>query len=129
MFLPGLLGWWAVQTWQGAQTEPTFPDDIEYLCSKAIGTDCGQALMGIDLQTLRTNPALARLADIFRQYEGLRQRRYFSEKVRAEMAVAGKEFTLVARGDGPAVRRVVYAKHKVAGLRRAHEFLDREEPL
>ena len=71
--------------------------------------------MGIDPQTLRTNPALARLADIFRQYEGLRQRRYFSEKVRAEMAVAGKEFTLVAGGDGPAVRPIVYAKHKVQG--------------
>ena len=113
MFLPGLLGWWAVKTWQGAQTEPTFSDDIEYLCCKAIGTDCGQALMGIDPQNLRTNPALARLADIFRQYEDLRQRRYFSEKVRADMAAAGKEFTLVqADGGEPAVRPVVYAKHK-----------------
>src|SRR5439155_19745972 len=41
--LPGHLGWWSIQTWNrarsqtdcvGAQVEPTFSDDIEYLCSK-----------------------------------------------------------------------------------------------
>ncbi|TLM98175.1 hypothetical protein FDZ71_17480, partial [bacterium] len=32
IFLPAELGWWAFKTWSGAQGEPTFSDDIEYLC-------------------------------------------------------------------------------------------------
>ncbi|MCB1471042.1 MAG: hypothetical protein KDK08_28645, partial [Rhizobiaceae bacterium] len=47
-FLPGQLGWWAFKTWTGPQGEPTFPDDIEYLMGKCLGTDTGFSLMGID---------------------------------------------------------------------------------
>ena len=41
MFLPMNLGWWAAKTWQdgvaSVWSEPTYPDDIEYLLCKALG--------------------------------------------------------------------------------------------
>ena len=44
-FLPGHLGWWAVKTWTGPQGEPTFADDIEYLCGK-----CASQLSMVETQ-------------------------------------------------------------------------------
>lgn len=113
MFLPGELGWWAVKTWGGAQTEPTFTDDIEYLCTRAIGADVGLALMGVDPANIKANPTLARLAEIFRNYENLRHSGTFSQGLRQQMALPRREFTLVTSEDaGPAVKPASYWKHK-----------------
>ena len=73
MFLPANLGWWAVKTWNGAPGEPTFADDIEYLCAKALGTNSGLSLMGIDPDNAANVPALPRLAALIRQWESLRR--------------------------------------------------------
>jgi hypothetical protein len=117
MFLPGQLGWWAVKTWSGAQGEPTFADDIEYLCCKALGNDTGLSLMGIDPSSIKTVGALPRLAEIFKRYETLRQSGYFPETVKAKLRVPGDEFTLGRAADGQwQFRPVEYAKHKVEGI-------------
>lgn len=117
MFLPGHLGWWAVKTWSGAQGEPTFPDDIEYLCGKALGTDTGWSLMGIDPSNIHKTPAFSRLAEIIKQYESLRHADYFSETMKAQLRKPGKEFTLIQSPSGTyGFRPVRYAKHKVEGM-------------
>jgi hypothetical protein len=117
MFLPGQLGWWAVKTWTGGQGEPTFSDDIEYLCCKALATDTGLSLMGVDPENITQAPALGRLAEIFKQYEDLRHARVVPESVKAQLRAPGEEFTLTRDAHGkPQFRPAHYAKHKVEGL-------------
>lgn len=114
MFLPMHLGWWAVKTWTGPQGEPTFADDIEYLCGKAIGNNVGFSLMGVDPAKFAKNPALQRLGGITRQYEELRHAKYFPESVKARLRVPGDEFTLALSPDGKwQLRPACYTKHKV----------------
>ncbi|MGQ9649272.1 MAG: hypothetical protein ACUVXJ_04110, partial [Phycisphaerae bacterium] len=114
MFLPGHLGWWAVKTYSDIQNEPTFSDDIEYLCGKCIGNDCGFSVMGVNPGNINAVPLFGRLADIMRNYEELRHARYFDEATRAKLADPGKEFTLFKTDDGRwRLRPVQYAKHKV----------------
>jgi hypothetical protein len=117
LFLPMHLGWWAIKTWTGPQGEPTFADDLEYLCGKALGAGAGLSLMGVDPAGFRKNPALQRLGAITRQYEALRHRRYFPEAIKQQLRVPGREFTLTQSGpDQWQLRPAVYHKHKVEGL-------------
>jgi hypothetical protein len=101
IFLPGQLGWWACQTWSGPQGEPTFADDIEYLMGKGLGTDTGFALMGIDPKTIRTTPALGRLAEIIRRYEGLRHGGQVRPSVKKRLAALQTEHTLLQTAGAP----------------------------
>jgi len=117
MFLPGHLGWWAVKTYTDIQSEPTFADDIEYLCGKCIGNDCGFSVMGVNPGNIDTVPVYGRLAEIMRNYEQLRHARHFDEATRAKLAEPGKEFTLLKADDGRSrLRPVAYHKHKVESL-------------
>ena len=116
-FLPGHLGWWSFKTWQGAYGEPTFPDDIEYLCGKALATDTGFSVMGIDPNNVNKIPVLPRLAAITRRYECLRHANYFSDAVKEQVRVPGAEFALFQGDSGEwQFRPGEYARHKVAGL-------------
>jgi hypothetical protein len=119
-FLPGQLGWWAVKTWSGAQGEPTFADDIEYLCAKALGNDTGLSLMGIDPRTIVEVPACERLARIFRDYEGLRRGPPLPDALKARLREPGKEFALVEEPGGKVggrwnLRPVRHERHRVEG--------------
>ncbi|MFA6562538.1 MAG: hypothetical protein WCV00_11580 [Verrucomicrobiia bacterium] len=117
MFLPAHLGWWAFKTWTGPQGEPTFADDIEYLCAKALANDCGLSVMGITPENAPKTPALPRLAAIVKRYEELRRAKCFSKTVKEKLRVPGDEFTLVEQPKGkPQFCRVQYDKHKVLGL-------------
>jgi len=111
MFLPTNLGWWAVKTWTGPQGEPTFADDIEYLCAKALGTDAGLSLMGVDPKALAERPALARLAEVIRRWEELRRSGTVSPAVRDWLRAPGREFTLA--GDPPRILPARYARRTV----------------
>lgn len=114
MFLPGHLGWWAVKTWSGAQGEPTFADDIEYLCCKCIGTGNGFSIMGITPDNISDVPVYERLAAIMKQYEELRHADYFSEEIKARLKVSGDEFTLIKdSNDKWQLQEVQYTKHKI----------------
>ena len=94
MFLPGELGWWALKGWNGAQTEPTYADDIEYLLAKGLATDTGFALMGIDPKTAAASPALPRLAELIRRWETLRLSGQVPAAIKDRLRVPGAEFTL-----------------------------------
>jgi hypothetical protein len=112
MFLPMHLGWWAVKTWSGPQGEPTFADDIEYLCGKALGNDVGFSLMGVTPEKFANNATLQRLGGITRKYEALRHAKSFPESVKARLRVPGDEFTLDADAAGkPRLRPARYEKH------------------
>jgi len=117
MFLPGQLGWWAFKTWSNQQGEPTYADDIEYLCGKCLGTDTGLAIMGINPDNVSDIPALPRLADIMKRYENLRHANYFPESVKAKLRVPGDEFKLIHTSDEEwKLRPIQYSKHKVEGI-------------
>jgi hypothetical protein len=118
LLLPLHLGWWGNQTWNPPQVEPTFTDDIEYLCCKMIGNSAGISMLGgADQKTLDENPGFKRLIPIIKQYEELRHKHYFSDSVRTLLRQPGKEFTLFKAEDSIwRFRPVAYQKHKVAGL-------------
>jgi hypothetical protein len=114
MFLPGQFGWWALSSWSGAQGDRTFPDDIEYLMGKCLGTDTGMAMMGIDPGNVDQIPALPGLADIIRRYEELRHSGKVPESIKERLRQSGAEFSL--NGDlaqGWQFRPVHYVKHPV----------------
>ncbi len=114
--LPGHLGWWNVQTWKGAQIEPTFSETIEYLCGKCIGTDAGFSLQGIDPGTIKTIPAFERLGRIMRRYEDLRHSGQVPESIKARLREPGAEFTLEGEKDNWRFRPVHFDRHKVTGV-------------
>lgn len=115
LLLPLHLGWWGNQTWNPPQVEPTFPDDVEYLCCKMIGNNAGISMLGgAEKKNLYENPLFARLVSIIRQYEELRQKNYFNDTIRALLRQPGKEYTLfMDDADRWNLRPVSYDKHKV----------------
>jgi hypothetical protein len=116
MFLPSTLGWWALKTWTASAGEPTFADDIEYLCCKAAGTGSGLALMGINPGNYDQLGAMKQLGPILKRYEDLRNAGAFSEPVKAKLRVPGDEYTLIPKGSQWQLQPIQYAKHKVEGL-------------
>ena len=117
LLLPLHFGWWGNQTWNPPQVEPTFTDDIEYLCCKMIGNNAGLSMLGgVDKKTLDENPGFKRLIPIIKQYEELRHKNYFDDSIRTLLRQPGKEFSLVSGADSIwRFKPVSYNKHKVAG--------------
>lgn len=120
-FLPTNLGWWAVQKWadgpRSTFVEPTYPEIIEYLLAKCIGSDSGFALIGISPASVKATPAYNRLAPLFQAYETLRHKKYFSEKIKTALCESGKDFTLQQGADGQwEFHPAQYPRHKVCGL-------------
>ncbi|HPW75998.1 MAG TPA: hypothetical protein PLJ32_08465 [Kiritimatiellia bacterium] len=118
LFLPLQFGWWGLRTWDGPKTEPTYSDDIEYLCCKMIGNNAGLSLNClIDETALQAHPVYRDFLAMIKQYEELRHQNYFSNDVRAKLRQVGKEFTLFREADGRwNFKPVSYQKHKVCGL-------------
>lgn len=117
MMLPLHLGWWENKTWDPPQTERSFPDHIDYLGAKMIGNNAGLSMLkGVDKETYKENPLLAKLAERIKQHEELRQQNYFSEEIKSALRQPGKEFRLFNRADGSwGFKPVVYQRHKVSG--------------
>ncbi len=119
-FLPAQLGWWAFKTWTDPQGEPTFPDDIEYLMGKCLGTDTGFSLMGIDPSNIGSVAALPRLASIIRRYEDLRYSGEVPESIKQELRVIGDEFRLVGSlAEGWHFEPVHFQTHKMSSAERS----------
>ncbi len=112
MFLPGNLGWWAFKNYSGAQGEPTFADDIEYLCCKALATDSGLSMASYD----PNNPGHARLAAIVKQYEELRHAGTVPEPIRAQLRLPASDFTLQMGPEGPEFSPTRYDRHRVRAI-------------
>lgn len=117
MFLPMNLGWWAAKTWQdgvaSVWSEPTYPDDIEYLLCKALGNDMCLSLMGVNPDNIGNTPLYQRLLPMFSTYEELRHTGVVPESIKARLREPGSEFTLEAVAEGVwQFRPVAYHKHK-----------------
>lgn len=117
LLLPLHLGWWKNYTWDPPQIEPTFTDDIEYLCCKMIGNNAGLSMLGgVDNETLKEYPLFERLIPIIRQYEELRHQNYFNDSVCALLRQPGKEFRLFKNESGKwNFKPTAFQKHKVEG--------------
>ena len=118
LLLPLQFGWWKLHTWDGTKTEPTYSDDIEYLCCKMIGNNAGLSLnCSIDEARLQAHPVYRDFLAMIKQYEELRHQNYFDESVRARLRQVGKDFTLFRQADGQRnFKPVCYKKHTVCGL-------------
>lgn len=118
LLLPLHLGWWNFLTWDPPQTEPTYPDVIEYLGCKLIGFDAGISLTGaINKENLKKNPAFQRLVGILKQYEDLRHANYFDESIKEKLREPGKDFTLFQDQDGKwRFKPALYATHKAQNI-------------
>jgi hypothetical protein len=117
LLLPLHLGWWSNYTWDPPQIEPTFTDDVEYLCCKMIGNNAGLSMLGgVDKTTLEANPLFKRLISIIKQYETLRHQNYFNDTIREMLRKPGKEFTLFQTTNGKwNFKPVAFQRHKIAG--------------
>ena len=116
MFLPAHLGWWAIIADSNPQVEPTFSDDIEYLCAKCAGWDCGLSPQGFTPESFAASHNLRRLGGIIKRWEDLRLAGWFTPPVKAKLREPGREFTLADENGKPQLREVLYSKHKVTGL-------------
>lgn len=99
-FLPTHLGWWGIFNWDGVHPERTFPDDVEYVCAKALATDSSLSyLVGFAPKDFAGGNA-RRMAAITKRYEDLRRAGTVPESVKARLAEPGAEFSLQTTADG-----------------------------
>lgn len=120
-FLPTNLGWWAVKKWSDGPgstfVESTYPEDIEYLLAKCLGSDSGFALIGINPGNIKTTPAYDRLAPLFQTYEELRHQNYFPDAIKKIICTPKRDFTLQKTADAQwRFHPACYPRHKVSGL-------------
>ena len=97
--MPAQLGWWAIlgpAWWHDAE----WPDEVEYLCAKALGND-----MSMSFQSLRpsSNPWNARQGEYLKmigRYEKLRLSGYFDGTIKERLRTPREAFHLTQAADG-----------------------------
>lgn len=113
--LEAQLGWWVILG-PARDWDMEMPDEIEYLCAKALGHDVPLSFQNV---SVRGDPSNARQKEYFTtigRYERLRLANYFSEAVKERLRRQRREFRL-ARGDDARWQLVPtdYLAHKVTG--------------
>lgn len=117
MYLPAHLGWWRTLIEPDFQTERTYPDDLEYALAKCAAHHCGISPQEFTPESYAASGYLRRMAAIYKSWEELRLKGFFTEEMRKALAEPGRDFTLEKDSSGKAhIRRVNYAKHKVEGI-------------
>jgi len=92
-YTPVDLGWWGLHSW-APHRRSTTPDEIEYVCQKALGFDACWSLE----TTLETIKACGRwdvIKDIIATYERLRLADYFPREVKEAIKEDSAEFKLI----------------------------------
>ena len=114
--LTAQLGWWAILG--PSEDHPAeFPDEIEYLCSKALATDAPMSFQGIDVGGRPANARQDEYLEMIGRYERLRLGRQVPASVRERLRAPREEFHLVQVPDGAwQFVPVDYLSHKVTGL-------------
>jgi hypothetical protein len=122
-FLPTHLGWWANFDWNGIQPERTFPDDLEYVCTKALATDSSLSfLVGFSPDQMRGSNG-KRLAGIAHAYETLRREGVVAETLKARLAEPGQDFSLELSDSGePLFRHCLYSQHRLREANSPQDF-------
>lgn len=88
--IPIDIGWYALN-------EGTRPDDIEYVCSKALGFNASVSIE-TGLESLNQVPQAAEMIDTLAQWESLRLSMPVTDEIKARLRQPGNEFHLVERG-------------------------------
>ena len=114
--LPSQLGWWSI-------LPPTndhpgqFPDELEYLCAKALAYDAPLSLEDVVAGPKPPHARQDEFLELIGRYERLRQSRYFPESIREQMRAPRSDFRLRQAGEGVwQLLPTDYAAHKVTGL-------------
>ncbi|MFW6107227.1 MAG: hypothetical protein ACOC8A_00905 [bacterium] len=113
--LPTQLGWWAILG-PSADHDAEFPDEIEYLCCKALATDNPMSFQGI---SVGGRPACARqdeYLELIGRYERLRLARSVPQAIRKQLRAPKADFRLVEADGEPQFLPTDYLAHKVTGL-------------
>jgi len=91
--LPTDLGWWGLHAWR-PHHRATTPDQIEYVCQKALGHGAFWSLE-THLDTIRKCGRWPEIKRTIATYERLRRTDYFDESVKRAIREPGAEFKLV----------------------------------
>ncbi len=114
--LEAQLGWWVILG-PARDWNMEMPDEIEYLCAKALGYDVPLSFQNV---TVTGTPPNARQNEYFTmigRYERLRLANYFSDQVKQKLRQARQEFHLEQAPDGQwQFIPTDYLGHKVTGM-------------
>lgn len=122
-FLPTNLGWWGIFDWDGVQPERSMPDELEYICAKALATNSSLSYVaGFTPKNLNSDK-FQRFAKIAKKYEDLRLKGIVPESIKERLAELGAEFTLDIDENGAfQFRPVTYSKHTVTDNETSNKF-------
>ena len=114
--LEGQLGWWVILG-PNRDWDMEMPDEIEYLCAKALAYDVPLSFQSV---TATGTPPNARQEEYFTtigRYEQLRLANYFAEPLKEKLREERQEFRLNQADDGEwQFVPTDYIEHKVTGL-------------
>ncbi|NCO32397.1 MAG: hypothetical protein AUJ92_19920 [Armatimonadetes bacterium CG2_30_59_28] len=114
--LPGHLGWWVILG-PNIDHDGEMPEDIEYLCSKAIGYNLSMSFQGVSPERKPWNARQDEYLTKIGQYERLRMAGYFSDAVREKLKTPKEAYRLSQSTDGEwQLTPTDYSAHKVTSL-------------
>ncbi|NLS93946.1 MAG: hypothetical protein GXX96_17440 [Planctomycetaceae bacterium] len=114
--LEAQLGWWVIlgpdRDWDMER-----PDEIEYLCAKALAHDAPLSFQSVSVTGTPPNARQDEYFALIGNYERLRLANYFSEAVKEKVRQERQEFHLEHADDGAwQLVPTDYLEHKVTGL-------------
>ena len=126
------LGWYnfyptSTTTPTGFSTKYMFFDDVDYLGVKAIAHDQTMVYNGLLERDVNALLALRRNLERYSQYNRLRIKNYFSDKVKAALKAGRYEFRLENRRGKNVFREVKYCRSKIRDI--SYSVLDGKNPF
>ena len=114
--LEAQLGWWVILG-PGRDWDLEMPDEIEYLCAKALGHDTPLSFQSVSVTGSPPNARQDEYFAMIGNYERLRLANYFSEAVKEKVREERQEFRLNHAENGEwQLVPTDYMQHKVTGL-------------
>ena len=114
--MPGQLGWWAILG-PSNDHDAELPEEIEYLCGKALGYGAPLSLMGVGPGQRPPSARQDEYLTTIGRYERLRLAGYFPESVKEKVRTLKEEFRLrQAPGGAWQLFPTDYLARKAAGL-------------
>jgi len=114
--LEAQLGWWVILG-PARDWDMEMPDEIEYLCAKALAHDVPLSFQNVSASGTPQNARQDEFFTTIGRYEQLRLANYFAESVKEKLREERQECRLVQADNGDwQLVPTDYAQHKVTGL-------------
>jgi hypothetical protein len=114
--LEAQLGWWVILG-PARDWDMEMPDEIEYLCAKALANDVPLSFQSVSVTGRPANARQDEMIATIGQYERLRLANYFDERVKARVREERQEFHLEQAPNGDwQFTPTDYQAHKVTSL-------------